>query len=346
MKAAVLTTPGQPLTLMDDIEIPELKRGQVLVKILYTSVCHSQLMEASGKRGDDPWLPHLLGHEATAAVVATGEDVSKVKEGQLVILTWIKGDGLEVGSTQYRHGDTVINSGAVTTFNEYSVVSENRCVALPEDIPLDVGSLFGCAVMTGAGIVTNSLNPEAGSSLAVFGAGGVGLSAIMAAKLHQCDPLIVVDIEPEKLQLASDFGATHVIDASQTDPVKAIHDLTGGRGVDYSVEAAGMTTTIEQAFESVRRGGGRCIFAGHPEAGGKIRLDPFELICGKHIEGSWGGDSRPDVDIPRFAKLYREGALPLDQLITYRYRLDNINQALDDMRSHKVGRALIKVSDP
>lgn len=345
-KAAVLVAPGQPLALWDDVEVPPLARGQVLVRVAYSGVCHSQLMEASGQRGPDPWLPHLLGHEATGEVLAAGDGVAKVRPGDRVILTWIKSEGLEAGGSRYRRGDTLINAGGVTTFSEYTVVSENRCVPLPPGVPLDVGSLFGCALMTGAGIVFNTMRPPAGRSLAVFGVGGIGLSALMAARLSGCDPLIAVDVEPAKLALAREFGATHLIDARDTDPVTAIRDLTGGAGADYTVEAAGLTRTIEQAFEAVRRGGGLCVFAGHPAAGGRIGLDPFELICGKRIEGSWGGECRPDRDVPRLAQLYTQGNLPLERLITHRYRLDDINHALSDLAAHRVGRALVEIAPP
>ncbi len=344
MKAAVLVQTGQPLEVMDGIELPALETGQVLTRIHYTGVCHSQLMEVSGKRGDDPWLPHLLGHEASATVVDIGPGVTKVKPGDPVVLTWIKSKGLQASGAKYQCGELTINSGAVTTFNEYSVVSENRCVAIPKDIPLDIASLFGCAVMTGAGIVTNTLKPPAGSSLVVYGVGGIGLSALMAAKVHQCNPIIAVDVSDDKLKQATEFGATHTVNAKNEDPVAAIRVLTNDLGTEFAVESAGLAHTIEQAFNSVRKGGGYCVFASHPASGEKVCLDPFDMICGKRIEGSWGGDSNPDEDIPLYAELYLQGKMPLEKLITHRYSLDQINKALEDMKANLVGRALLKVS--
>jgi S-(hydroxymethyl)glutathione dehydrogenase/alcohol dehydrogenase len=344
MKAAVLYHTGQPLVVEDGIEIPELRPEQVLAKLAYSGVCHSQLMEARGYRGDDRHLPHLLGHEGSGVVIDVGAKVKKVKPGDYIILGWIKGEGHDiVGGTRYQKGDTIINAGPVTTFNEYGVVSENRCVKLPDGIPLDIAVLFGCAIPTGAGIVFHEIRLMPENSIAVFGLGGIGLSALMAILLFECRTVIAVDIEGDKLQLAKHFGATHVIDSSKENPVEAIRQITGGRGVDYSIEAAGIAKTIEQAFLSVRTQGGRCVFASHPRTGETIKLDPFDLISGRQIIGTWGGSCKPDEDLPRFARIYSEGKLPLEQLLSHRYSLENINQALDDLEKRKVVRALIEI---
>ena len=302
-------------------------------------------MEVRGRRGKDVYLPHLLGHEGSGKVIEVGEAVSKVRPGDFVVLSWIKSSGLNAGSARYSCSctDQLINAGAVTTFNEFALVSEDRLVLLPAGVPLDIAVLFGCAVPTGAGILTNDLKPAPGSSVAVFGLGGVGMSALMATMLYECSKVIAVDISAEKLELAHSFGATHIFNSAATDVVAEIRNLTGGVGVDYAVEASGIASVIEQAFESVRRGGGVCVFASHPESGKRISIDPYELICGKQLRGSWGGSSNPDRDIPMFAKLYREGKLPLDKLITKRYSLDAINDALNDLEHHRVGRPLIEI---
>ena len=317
------------------------------MKLAYSGVCHSQLMEVRGRRGADAYLPHLLGHEGTGKVIEVGEGVSKVKPNDLVVLGWIKGSGLDGGGVRYRCACMLqdINAGGVTTFNEYALVSENRVVALPHGVPLDVGVLFGCAVPTGAGIITNDLKPAPGSSVAIFGLGGIGLSALMATMLFECSKVIAVDVSEHKLELARSFGATHTVNAAQADVVAEIRKLTGSAGVEFAVEASGQVGVIEQAFESLRRGGGVCVFASHPENGKRISIDPYELICGKQIRGSWGGSSNPDRDIPIFAKLYLEGRLPLEKLITKRYSLDKINEALDDLDNQRVGRPLIEI-DP
>jgi S-(hydroxymethyl)glutathione dehydrogenase/alcohol dehydrogenase len=330
---------------MTAVEYGSPARGQVLVKLAFSGVCHSQLMEVRGRRGPDAYLPHMLGHEGSGKVIEVGDGVSKVKPGDLVVLGWIKGKGLDAGGVRYRCACMAqhINAGAVTTFNEYALVSENRLVALPAGIPLDVAVLFGCAVPTGAGIITNDLRPVPGSRIAIFGLGGIGMSALMAIMLYQCAQVIAVDVSAEKLALAKSFGATHVIDASATDPVAEIKSLTQGGGVDYAVEASGQAKVIEQAFASIRRGGGVCVFASHPEHGKLISIDPYELICGKKIRGSWGGSSDPDRDVPLFARLYLEGKLPLEKLISKRYKLESINEALDDMEDMKTGRPLIEI---
>lgn len=343
MRAAVLYRANSPLRILEDIEVPPLSRGQILVKVAYSGVCHSQLMEARGKRGDDPYLPHMLGHEGSGTVVEIGAGVTKVARGDRVILGWIKGEGLDAPGTKYRHGKETINAGGVTTFSDYSIVSENRCVRLPEGVPLDVAVLFGCAIPTGAGIVLNRIKPEKGSAVAVFGLGGVGISALMAAALFECSTLVAVDVEEGKLALARELGATHAVNAAQQDPVAEILRITGGKGVDYSVEASGLRRTIEAAFLSVRKFGGLCVFASHPQAGDKIELDPYDLICGRRIEGSWGGSTNPDRDIPQLAGLYREGKLPLDKLIGDRYPLREINRALDDLEKRRIVRALIEM---
>jgi S-(hydroxymethyl)glutathione dehydrogenase/alcohol dehydrogenase len=345
MKAAVLFRLNEPLGVMSGIECAAPGRGQVLVKLAYSGVCHSQLMEVRGRRGPDAYLPHLLGHEGTGKVIEVGEGVIKVKTDDLVVLGWIKGSGLDGGGVRYRCTcmSQEINAGGVTTFNEYALVSENRVVRLPESMPLDIAVLFGCAVPTGAGIITNDLRPIPGSSIAIFGLGGIGMSALMATMLFKCTKVIVVDVSADKLSIARSFGATHTIDARTTDPVNEIRAMTSGLGVDYAVEASCQVKVIEQAFESVRRGGGVCVFASHPEHGKHISIDPYELICGKQIRGSWGGNSNPDRDIPMFAKLYLEGKLPLEKLITKRYPLEAINEALDDLECHRVGRPLIEI---
>lgn len=341
-KAAVLYELNKPLRI-EEIEIPSLLMGQVLVKINASGVCHSQLMEARGKRGEDYFLPHLLGHEASAEVLETGEAVSKVKKGDKVVLTWIKSKGIDAVGAKYKKGETIINSGAVTTFSQYAVVSENRCVKLPQGIAMDIGSLFGCAVLTGAGIITNTIKPVANSTIAIFGVGGIGLNALMALKLYQCSQIIAVDIEGYKLDMAKEFGATYLINSKEKNPVEEILKITKGIGVDYAVESAALAATIEQAFQSIRKGGGLCVFASHPAYGEKIKLDPFDLICGKQIKGNWGGDSNPDEDIPRLAKIYLEGKLPLSRLITKRYSLEQINEALADIENRCVARCLLEI---
>lgn len=333
MRAAVLRCLGEPLSI-EEVEIPVLGRGQVLVKLAYSGVCHSQLMEVRGNRGADKYLPHLLGHEGTGIVIEIGSDVTKVRPGDQVILGWIRGDGIDAGGCCYRGNGENINSGAVTTFSEYAVVSENRVTPLPKGLPLDIAVLFGCALLTGAGIVMNEIRPDPGTKIAIFGLGGIGLSALIATQLFDFSEVIAVDVSEEKLQLAGEFGATRLVHFS-ADVQTAVRD------VDYAVEASGLCEVIESAFGAVRRGGGLCVFASHPKYGEKIRLDPFELISGKQIKGSWGGNSHPDRDVPKLAELYLQKKLPFEKLIEKKYAFRELNQALEDLESRRVVRPVI-----
>ena len=224
-----------------------------------------------------------------------------------------------------------------------TVTCENRLTPLPDGLPLREAALLGCAIPTGAGIVFNSLEVKQGESVVIFGAGGVGLTALIAAASIGANPLIVVDIVPDKLEKAKSLGATHAIDARSGDPVAAVRELTGGQGAHYAIEASGSPAAMEAAFEAVRNGGGRCVIAGNAEHGEMMRLNPFSLISGKRIVGSWGGESRPDTDIPRYAALFKAGRLPLSQLITAEYPLAEINSAFDDLEGGRVARALVAI---
>ena len=339
MRAAVLETIASPLTIKT-LEIPKLLRGQVLVKIFFSGVCRSQLMERNGGRGDDPWLPHLLGHEASGVVVEVGGDVTKVKQGDEVILGWIKGQGLDAVGAKYKCGDQIVNSGRVTTFSDYSIVSESRVVKKPKGLSFDTAVLFGCALPTGAGMVLNELNPSPDSSGIVLGLGGIGLSALMAMKSLGVKMIIAIDLSTTKLELAQKLGATHVFNSSNQGISQAVLDITNG-GADFCVESAGKVSTIELGFSLIRKGGGRVLFASHPPDGEMIKLSPHELISGKQISGSWGGASLPDRDIPRLYELFRNSNAPLQSLFTKRYTLEQINDALNDLDAGLVFRPLI-----
>lgn len=344
MTAAVLTEHGKPLSIINNVLIPKPKHGQVLVKLLYAGLCHSQLMEIDGKRGEDKYIPHMLGHEGVADVVEIGEGVTKVQFGDRVILGWIKGSGLENVGTQYQTADGVItiNAGHVTTFSEYAIVSENRLIKKPLHTPDDLSVLYGCAIPTGLGMVLNAISENESCTVAFIGLGGIGLSALLSAKIRRFVKVIAIDTNPEKLALALELGATHVINPLTEHVLQSIKDITNGTGVDYCFESAGSAKTIELGFEIIRRGG-KCIFASHPAAHERISLDPFELICGKRIEGTWGGASIPDQDMEKFDDYFTQGLLPLEKLISKQYELKYINDAIDDLKNRKIARALIKV---
>ena len=344
-EAAVLFELNQPLRRVR-LDLPELKPGQVLVEVRYSGVCHSQLHELRGRRGPDRYLPHTLGHEGSGVVLEVGAGVKKVRPGDRVVLTWIKGQGAEVPSSGYHASDSgaAINSGPLSTFMRRTITCENRVVPLPPEMPLREAALLGCAVPTGAGVVFNSAAMPTGASLAVFGVGGIGLSAVLAARLQQASPLIAIDVVETKLSEALRLGATHAIDARQRDPLEAIREITDGKGVDFAIEAAGRRETMEAAFRSVRDQGGLCVLAGNLPHGERISIDPFDLIRGKRIAGAWGGATRPDEDLPRYARWFQEGRWPLADLISREYRLEEINAALDDLEQGRVLRALVDLA--
>ncbi|SME98787.1 S-(hydroxymethyl)glutathione dehydrogenase / alcohol dehydrogenase [Tistlia consotensis] len=339
-RAAVLTGLNQPLEILE-LELPPLKPGQLLVEVAYSGVCHSQLNEARGRKGADPYIPHAMGHEGAGRVLAVGEGVTKVGVGDAVILTWIKGQGADVPSTVYGSALGPVNSGAIATFMERCITCENRVVPLPEGLPLREAALLGCAVPTGGGVVMNSGAVTGGKSVAVFGVGGIGSAAVAVAAALGAAPLIAVDVVPEKLETARRFGASHTIDARSEDVPARIREIAGGSGVDLAVEAAGVPKVMEQAFASVRTGGGLCVLAGNVTAGETIRLDPYDLIKGRRLVGTWGGETQPDRDLPLYARMAGEGKLDLTAMIGRVYGLDEINQALDDLESGRVLRPII-----
>lgn len=342
--AAVLHRIGEPLKI-EELTIPELKPGQVLVNVSYSGVCHSQLNEIKGLKGEDKFLPHTLGHEGSGVVEKIGLGVDKVKPGDRVVLTWIRGSGADVPSTSYQRKDGLaVNSGAISTFMTVSVISENRLVKIPDETPLREAALLGCAIPTGAGIVMNTAKLSKGATVAIFGVGGVGLSALLAAKFKKASIIIAIDVLDDKLDNASSLGATHMINANKMEVLSEILRITNGRGVDFAIECAGKKDSMEIAFPSVRDNGGLCVLAGNLPQGECICLNPFDLIRGKKIVGSWGGETKPDSDVPKYVEYYLSRDFPLDRLITRSYCLTDVNQALYDLDNGIPGRALIDMS--
>jgi S-(hydroxymethyl)glutathione dehydrogenase / alcohol dehydrogenase len=342
-RAAILWQLNKPL-IIDDVQIPALKRGQILVKIYYSGLCRAQYNEMIGLKGPDRFLPHLLGHEASGVIVEIGAGVRKVKNGDYVCLSWIKGLGLDGINSAYLWRGHSVNAGAVTTFSDFAVVSENRVTRIPKAIPPKLAAIVGCAIVTGCGIMDNTLSVLRGSSLAVFGAGGIGSSVILGARRRGCKNIIAVDIGPAKLKFAKRVGATHTIDGTRKDVLKDIFAITG-QGVDYAVDASGNKVAMETAFSSIKTKGGVCVIAGNLSKEEKISFHPFDLIQGKRIMGTWGGESKPDQDIPRYVRAYLRGTLPMDVLITHEYALENINQAFGVLVKGQAGRIVIKMNN-
>jgi len=338
-QAAILVATGHPLAVVE-LDMPVLKAGQVLVEVAYSGACGTQVMEWRGDKGEDKWLPHCLGHEGSGVVLETGPDVTKVKAGDKVVLSWLKGSGIEAGGAVYDWDGKRVNAGGVTTFQRHALVSENRLTLAPQKLPLELAVLLGCAAPTGMGAVINVLNARAGQSIAVFGAGGVGLNACMAASFGEASKIIAVDPNPERRALARAFGATDVVDPSAGDPVAAIRDLVPG-GVDLAVEASGLPAVMAQAVASVRQQGGRAVVIGNARHGAELVLDPSVFNQGKSLMGTWGGDSQPDRDYPRYAEMLASGRFDLAALLPERYGLEEADRALQDLAAGRVGRPLI-----
>lgn len=338
-ETAVLRDTTQPLSI-EELDVPQLKPGQVLVKISYSGVCHTQLSECRGRRGPDAFLPHCLGHEGSGIVVDVGPSVTKVKNGQRVLLSWMKGSGADVPGTIYGSALGNVNSGAITTFGRFSVISENRLTVLPDTISLKDAALLGCAVPTGIGAVMNTAQAQSGQSVVVFGAGGIGLCAVVGAAIAGCDPIVAVDVNPVKLTAATQVGATHTINAGDPDFVTNLKQITKS-GFDVAVEATGRKEPMELALQVVRNQGGRAVILGNAVFGEKISIDPREFNAGKQLRGSWGGDNNPDRDFPKYFDYLQAGKLQLAPFQASVYSLSQVNQALDDLESGKVVRPLL-----
>lgn len=340
--AAVLVELRKPLVLAD-LEIPILQPGQSLVEIACTGVCHTQLLEARGYRGEDRFLPHCLGHEGSGVVLETGPGVTKVKPGNRVILSWIKGSGMDVHGAHYRWDGRTVNSGAITTFGRHSVIGENRLTVCPDDLSFRDAAVVGCAVPTGMGVIFNAARPSPGDSLAVFGAGGIGLCAIAGAAAAGCSPILALDVRENKLPLARQMGATHTLPVHGPATVEDILKICPG-GLDFAVEASGRPEAMLLALHSVRNQGGTAVVIGNARFGEVLTFDPKQLNLGKRLLGTWGGDNWPDRDFPRYCRLIRAGRLKVDLLLSAPYRLDQINAAFDDLEAGRVARPLIDMS--
>jgi Zn-dependent alcohol dehydrogenase len=356
-RAAILLEPNHPLSV-DEVEFADPAPDQVLVKLFASGVCHSQIHTMRRPARPDHRLPALLGHESTGVVTARGHNVRHVKEGDHVITTWVDRDNSTTDQPLVAHAlndraqsiaswrDKEVSHSAAT-WAEYAVAQERMVVALPKDVPTDVTAIIGCAVMTGAGAIINTLQVRPGQSVAVFGAGGIGLCAIAAAAALDAHPVIVVDLSEDKLAFARRFGATHLINANEADPVGAIRDLTNG-GVDYAIDAIGLPRTQEQILRVTKMGfpgfhrGGTALLIGITPPGSQAILDTSLFIGNRNFTRTSGGDCRPDRDFPLFVRWYREGKLKLDELVTRRYALEQINEAVDDLEHGRIlGRAII-----
>jgi S-(hydroxymethyl)glutathione dehydrogenase/alcohol dehydrogenase len=341
-KAAILARSREPL-VYDEITFPdELQAGQVLVKILHTTICGAQINEIEAAKGPDKFLPHLLGHEASGTVIETGPGVTHVRPGDTVVLHWRPSQGIQSQPPSYTWRGNKLNAGWVTTFNEYAVISENRMTVIAADYDLKLAPLFGCAVTTAAGVINNDANVKIGESVVVFGVGGVGLNVVQFAQLAGANPIVAVDLLDNKLEMARLCGATHCLNASEVGDVdNEIRSIVGIKGPDKVVETTGAKAVIELAY-NLTHPDGTCVLVGVPNE--KVAIYTLPLHFNKVLTGSHGGDAAPHVDIPRLIRLSQAGRLSLDGLITHEFSLAEVNAALDVVRSGAAGRVLLNVA--
>lgn len=342
MKAAVLVELNAPLVLAD-LDMSALDVGQVLVKIHCSGICGAQLGEIAGVKGPDKFLPHLLGHEGGGVVVETGPGVTQVKPGDHVVMHWRKGAGIHARPATYLWGDKKVNAGWVTTFQDHAIVSENRVTPIPTDVPFEVAALMGCALTTALGLINNDAQVKIGDSVVVIGCGGVGLSIVQGAEMVSANPIIAIDIVDHKLRMAQQFGATHIINSTREDTRAAVRQIVGTTGADVVIETTGNPRLIELAYE-MAGAQGRTILVGVPRYDQDVTIHSLPLHFGKVLTGCEGGHTNPTVDIPKYLRLYRDGKLRVDGLITHRMPFAAINAALDQIRAGEVGRCILEMA--
>lgn len=356
-RAAIFVEPKKPL-VVDEVEFSDPAPDQVLVKLFASGVCHSQLHTMQRPARPGHRLPALLGHESTGIVAAKGRGVKHVKEGDWVITSWVDRDNATTDQPRVAHalndraqysakwrGKEVMHSAA--TWAEYALAQDRVVLPMADGAPTDVTSIIGCAVMTGAGAIINTLGVRSGQSVVVIGAGGIGLCAISAATIVDAYPVIAVDVSDQKLEFARRFGATHVVNSKDADAVQEIKNLTG-EGADFAIDAVGLPQTQEQILRAVRPGysgmsrGGTALLIGITPPDRKAILDTSLFIGSRSFTRTSGGDCKPERDFPIFLRWYKEGKLKLDELVTRRYRLEQINDAVDDLEHGRIlGRGIL-----
>lgn len=363
INAAVVREAGKPFVI-EELELDGPKAGEILVKIHSAGVCHTDI----GVRNQ--WLPVplplVLGHEGAGVVEAVGEGVSKVAPGDKVVLTYAachtctmcrRGEpsyceqfmahnvaGSRPDGTNALHGEGDVHGFffSQSSFASHAIALESNTVKLPDDADLSLVGPLGCGLQTGAGTVLNRLRPAAGSSFAVFGAGAVGLAALMAAKAVGCTTVIAVDLVADRLTLAEEVGATHTINGATENVVDEIRRITGG-GVDFTVDTTAVTAAVRQAVDCLAPKG-TCAVLGFGQAGTEIQVDMLELLLtGRTITGVTEGDARPDEFIPQLLELHAQGRFPFEKLITS-YSFDEINTACDDSESGKSIKPVLRMA--
>ncbi len=365
MRAALLTAVGQPLELHDDVELERPRAGEVRVRMAASGVCHSDLNMRDGVL--PVCLPAVLGHEGAGVVTEVGPGVADLHPGERVLISWVP----QCGSCYFcgrgqphlcRDADTVmVNAGLLDgtprfrwrgreafqmcgcgTFTEETVIPVTGAVAVPADLDLSVAALLGCGVLTGVGAALNTASITEGDVVAVLGCGGVGLNVVQGARLAGAGTIVAIDTNPDKLALAEAMGATHAVDASRSNPVSAVMSLSGERGADVAFEVIGLAPTIEQVVAMTRRGG-QAVLVGIPSIDVMVSIPAWVglILQGKTITGCWYGSADVRRDVPRLIDLYRKGELLLDELVSRRIDLADVNDAFRAMTAGEVARSVI-----
>lgn len=336
--AAILVEQRQPLVI-DEVEVPALGYGQVLVEVAVTRICGSQIGEIDGVKGPDRFLPHLLGHEGGGTVLEVGPEVRHVKAGDRVVLHWRPGRGIESRAPLFKWNGRTCNAGCVATFSRYAVVSENRLTPVPANVDFEVCALLADTLTTGFGVITNDARVRIGESIVVVGCGGIGLGVILGAKLAGAYPIIAVDLHEHKLAKAREYGATHTINSTQEDFAAASEAILHGKA-DVVIDGTALPTVLEKAF-SLAGPTGRCVVFGVMQHDRKLSLNTLPLHFGKTLTGSHGGESEPALDIPRYLRLMNGGGFDLRGMVSHRVQLNDINDTIARMRSGEVIHAMI-----
>lgn len=340
---AVLEKLNEPLKILEVASPNELRVGQVFVRLIRSGACASQVHEIDGRKGPDPYLPHTLGHEGVGEVLGVGSGVTTVEVGDTVILHWRVGSGIQGPPARYDSLYGVIGAGPVTTFGEYSIVSENRVTKLPDGLDLNIAPLFGCSLTTGFGSVVREAKVMPGESAVIIGFGGVGIAILKSLQLVSAGPVVVFDVDDRKTKLALAMGAefAEVVDAN-ADSLKDRAVALVGRKPDVVFEVTGHRHLIEQGYDMTNEDG-RTILVGVPNPSEPAILPTLPLHLGKNLIGSHGGSSEPERDIPRIAQLLSSGSLVLRDIPLSTYPLAEINVALDSIRDGSLGRVLISM---
>lgn len=359
-KAAVHYEVGQGLEI-EQLELLEPRKGEVLVRYVASGVCHSDLHHIQGK------VPHptpvVFGHEGAGIVEAVAPDVTLVKVGDHVLTSYIPSCGrctycvtgrpnlcdlrdqprhvLHDGTSRFRKGNQEIYQYLqVSTYADRAVVPEVSLIPIRKDAPLDVICLVSCGVMTGAGSVMNRAKVTPGSSVAVFGCGGIGLNAIQMASIMGASKVIAVDVFDQKLEWSKEFGATHLVNATQVDPVEKIHEICGRGGADYAIEAVGIQQTMEQAVVAVHRGG-TAVMIGVAPTGTRISIETPMLLQERIVTGTSFGSSRQRVDLPMIVDMFMDGKYKLRELISQQIDLEDLNKAYEELERGEVRRSVV-----